>query len=202
MAEFKPPHTNGNGHARADAHGSDNGHVHAHNGGNGHRRRVRHQIHHGLRRAVLRADTAVTLIETCGMSVTEAIERCNISSAYFYAMRAVRESGDTDLHDAVLRDETPLFPSAKRVKNAAAAIKAYRKCSLFEQGMVWLATGATTDAVTLLRSLTPDQLAELGQLLGTEWTWDLLISPVLSSKPATEPAVVTVQSNGNGSRKD
>src|SRR5262249_11867471 len=101
-------------HARAIG----NGHAHiARNGGNGRRRRVRHQIHHGYRRAVLRADTAVTLVEN-GMSVTEAIERCGISSNYYAAMKAVRESGDTDLYHAVLEGYESLFVAAARVKNA------------------------------------------------------------------------------------
>src|SRR5262245_19588012 len=150
----------GNGHAYA-----------ARNGGNGHRRRVRHQVHDGYRRAVLQADTAVTLVETYGMSVTEAIKRCGSSSNYYSAVKAVRGSEDPGLHDAVLRNETPFFPAAKCVMNAAAAIKAYRKCSLFEQGVVWLATGATTDLERLLRSSTPEQLVEVSRRIGLDWVW-------------------------------
>src|SRR5215471_8363518 len=82
VASLLHARVNGNGHARV-----------ARNGGNGHRRRVRHQIHHGYRRTALRADTAVTLVKN-GMSVTEAIEHLGISSAHFYAMKAVRESED------------------------------------------------------------------------------------------------------------
>jgi hypothetical protein len=46
-------------HARG-GNGHDNA---ARNGGNGHHRRIRPQIHHGRRRAALKADTAVTLVE-------------------------------------------------------------------------------------------------------------------------------------------
>jgi len=89
-AEFKkkvPSPTNGNGQAR--------------NGGNGHHHRARHQIHHGYRRAALKADTAVLLVES-GMPVAEAIERCSTNHSAFYALRAVKGSGDTALLDAVL----------------------------------------------------------------------------------------------------
>ena len=160
---------------------SNDGNGHAHSGGNGHHR-VRRQIRHGYRRAVLRADTAVTLVEKTGMSVTEAVERCGISTNYFYAIQAVRESGDADLYHAVLRDETQLFPSAARVKNAAAAIKAYQKCSLLEQGLVWLATGATTDLERLLRSSTPDQLVEVSRRIGLDWVWDNMIAAAMPTE--------------------
>ena len=100
------------------------------------------------------------MVEVIGKPVTEAIERCEISPVYFYAMRAVRESGDPLLYQAVLEGHESLFTAAARVKNAAAAIKAYRKCSLFEQGMVWLATGATTDLATMLWHSTPEQLVK------------------------------------------
>jgi hypothetical protein len=171
---------------------------HARNGGNGHHRRVRHQIHKGYRRAVRRADTAVTLVEVIGKPVTEAIERCEISPVYFYAMRAVRESGDPLLYQAVLEGHESLFTAAARVKNAAAAIKAYRKCSLFEQGMVWLATGATTDLATMLWHSTPEQLVKASKLVGTDFIWERMIVAAMPSKSITEPAAAVVQSNGNG----
>jgi hypothetical protein len=181
------------------AHLNDNRHAHAaRNGGNGHCRRVRRQVRRGYRRAVRRADTAVTLVES-GMSVTEAIERCEIRSAYFYAMKAVKESEDLGLYHAVLRNETPLFPSAKRVKNAAAVIKAYRRCSLFEQGMVWLAVGVTSDLERLLRCSTPEQLAETSKRLGLDWVWDHLIAAAMPSEANTEantvPAAATSTTN-------
>jgi len=173
------------------------------NGGNSHHRRVRHQIHHGRRRAALKADTAVTLAETRGMTVTEAIERCGTTTNYYAAIKAVRESEDPGLHQAVLEGYESLFAAAKRVKNAAAAIKAYRKCSLFEQGMVWLATGATTDLERLLRSSTPEQLVEVSRRIGSDWIWDWMIAPAMAPEPATEvitePAtVVKAKLNENG----
>jgi hypothetical protein len=172
------------------------------NGGNSHHRRVRHQIHHGRRRAALKADTAVTLVEG-GMPVAEAIERCGTTTNYYAAMKAVRESEDPGLHQAVLEGYESLFAAAKRVKNAAAAIKAYRKCSLFEQGMVWLATGATTDLERLLRSSTPEQLVEVSRRIGSDWIWDWMIAPAMAPEPATEvitePAtVVKAKLNENG----
>jgi hypothetical protein len=170
----------GNGHARVNGH--------ARNGGNGHRRGVRRQIQHGYRRAVLRADTAVMLVKMTGMSVTEAIERCGTSTDYYYAMKAVRESGDTALYRAVLRDHTPFFASAARVKNAAAVITAYRKCSEFEKGMILVATGLTTDLATMLRRATPDQLAEASNLLGLDWVWDNMIAAAMPTTSATKPA--------------
>ena len=151
------------------------------------RRRVRRQIHHGRRRAVLRADTAVTLVTTYGMSVAEAIERCNTSTDYFYAMKAVRECGDTDLYHAVLRDHESLSTAAAHVKNAAAVITAYQKCSLLEQGLVWLATGATADLERLLRSSTPEQLVEVSRRIGLDWVWDNMIAAAMPAAPATEP---------------
>src|SRR5262249_49779617 len=124
---------------------STNGTRHARNGGNGHARQVRRQIQHGYRHAIRKADLAVTLVG-CGMAVTEAVQLLNISSAYFYAMKALRESGDTDLYDAVLKDRTPFFAAAKSVKNAATVITAYAKCSELEKALVLAATGATADA--------------------------------------------------------
>jgi hypothetical protein len=158
------------------------------NGGNGHHRRVRHQVHDGYRRAVLRADTAFTLAETCGMTVTEAIKRCGTTTNYYAAIKAVRESEDPGLHQAVLEGYESLFAAAKRVKNAAAAIKAYRKCSLFEQGMVWAATGATTDLEMLLRAATPEQLAEASRRIGLDWVWDNMIAAAMVTEPTTKPA--------------
>jgi len=171
---------------------STNGTRHARNGGNGHARRVRRQIQHGYRHAIRKADLAVTLVG-CGMAVTEAIQLLNISSAYFYAMKALRESGDTDLYDAVLKDRTPFFAAAKSVKNAATVITAYAKCSELEKALVLAATGATADAATLLRCLCPKHLVEVVNRLGTDWVWDNMIVPAMPTKPATEPKIVIAE---------
>jgi hypothetical protein len=58
------------------------------NGGNGHRDRPRRQIYRKHRRAALKADTAVMLVEN-GMPVTEAIERCTTNTNDFSAMKAL-----------------------------------------------------------------------------------------------------------------
>jgi hypothetical protein len=176
-AEFKkvPSPTNGNGQAR--------------NGGNGHRRRVRHQIHNGYRRSALKADTAIMLVES-GMEVTKAIERCSTGSNAFYAMKALKESGNTALYNAVLKGNELFFASAEKVKNAAAAITAYRKCSVLERELVRLATGATADPVTMLLNLKPDQLVAASKKLGLDWVWDRMIAAAMETAKATTEVFV------------
>ena len=173
-AEFKkkvPSPTNGNGQAR--------------NGGNGHHhRRVRHQIHHGYRRAALKADTAIMLVES-GMEVTEAIERCSTNPSAFYALKAVKESGDAALYDAVSEGDEPLLAAGLRVKNAAAAITAFKKCSGLERELFRLATGATDDPVTMLLNLKPDQVVATSKALGLDWVWDKMIAAAMETKKTT-----------------
>ena len=173
--DFKPPHTthNGNGHA----------HGRVGNGGNGHRR-VRHQIHHGYRRTALKADTAVILVEN-GMDVTEAIERLGISTNAFTAMRALRESGNVPLHDAVLHGGESLLDSGARMKNAAAAITALRMCSGLELELVRLSTGSTSDATTMLLNMSSELLTETATELGSEWIWENLVMRAMSSESIT-----------------
>jgi hypothetical protein len=171
-AEFKkvPSPTNGNGQAR--------------NSGNGHRRRVRHQIHNGYRRSALKADTAIMLVES-GMEVTKAIERCSTGSNAFYAMKAVKESGDAALYDAVSEGDEPLLAAGLRVKNAAAAITAFKKCSGLERELFRLATGATDDPVTMLLNLKPDQVVATSKALGLDWVWDKMIAAAMETKKTT-----------------
>jgi len=184
---------NGNGHARVHAH------EHVRNGGNGQHRRVRRQIHHGYRRAVRRANTAVMLVEMTGMSVTEAVECCDTNFPYFYAMQALRQSGNVALHNHVLKGDEPPLPAAKRVRNAAMAITAYQKCSALERELVRVATGATADPVTMLLNLTSDQLVAAANALGLDWVWDHMIAAAMPPKPAktvvaepaTKPMTVT-----------
>jgi hypothetical protein len=167
-SEFKvPPTTNGNGQVR--------------NGGNGHHRRVRHQIHHNHRRAALKADTAVMLAED-GMAVIEAIERCGTNPAYFYALRALKESGDTALYNAVLKGNAPILTSGKRVENAAVVIAAYAKCSELEKGLIRIATGLTADLPTMLWRATPDQLVAASKALGLDWVWDRMIAAAMETE--------------------
>jgi hypothetical protein len=184
-AEFKvPSFTNGNGDG------------HARNGGNGHRHRPRRQIHHGYRRAALRADTAVMLVAN-GMTVTEAVTRCDVSLPHYYAMRALKESGNVALHNRALKGDQSVRVSAARVKNAAAAITALTKCSGLERELVRAATGMTSDPVTMLLNLTPEQLVATSTALGLDWVWDHMIAAAMPTKPATEstkpePAVMTM----------
>jgi len=176
VADFKkvPPPTNGNGQARA-----------ACNGGNGHQHhRVRRQIHHGYRRAALKAETALLLVEA-GMPVVEAIERCSTNHSSFYAMKALRESGNTALYNAVLEGNESFLASGLRVKNAAAAITAFKKCSVLERGLFQLATGATDDPVTMLLNLKPDQVVATSKALGLDWVWDKMIAAAMETKKTT-----------------
>ena len=64
------------------------------------------------------------LVEMTGMSVTEAVECCDTNFPYFYAMQALRQSGNVALHNHVLKGDEPPLPAAKRVRNAAMAITA------------------------------------------------------------------------------
>jgi hypothetical protein len=155
------------------------------NGGNGHRRRVRAQIHGGYRRAALKASTAVMLVEITGMPVAEAIERCSTTTSDFYAMKVLKESGNVALYNHVLKGNEPVRAAGKRVENAAAAITAFKKCSVLERGLFRLATGATSDPVTMLRNLTPEQLVATANALSPAWIWDKLIEPAMSTEPAT-----------------
>jgi hypothetical protein len=165
------------------------------NGGNGHHRRVRPQIRHGYRHAARKADTALLLVEATGMSEAEAIERCSTNPAAFYAMKALREAGSTTLYNAVLRGGEPMRTSWSHVRNAAAAISAFKKCSRSERGLFRLATGATNDPVAMLLNLNPDQLVATSKSLGLDWIWDKLIAAAMEAAETTaEPMAV----NGNG----
>ena len=184
----------GNEHARV----STNGHV---RNGNGHRRRVRRQIRHGQRQAARKADTAVILVETCGMSVTEAIARCNTSPGYYSAMKTLRDCGDHGLHAHVLKGDEPVLASAKRVKNAATVIAAYQKCSELEKGLIRLATGATADAADMLWHSTPEQLVATTKALGLDFVWDRMIEPAMPTEPtaAVQEAVNASRCGGSTS---
>jgi hypothetical protein len=125
------------------------------------------------------------LVERTGMTVTEAVERCDTSAAYFSAMKALRESGNSTLYRSVLRGNSSVLVSARRVENAAAAITAYEKCSPLERELFWDATGATADAVTLLRNLGADQLVAASKALGLDWVWDRMIAAAMSTEAST-----------------
>jgi hypothetical protein len=176
--------TNGNGQAR--------------NAGNGRRRRVRHQIRNGYRHAAEAADTAVLLVKGGMSATTEAIRRCGTNTNAFSAMKAIIECGSAALHDAVLRGGEPLLAAGARVKNAAAAITAFQKCSKSERGLFWLATGATDEPVRLLSSLTPDQLVATSKTLGLDWVWDRMIAPAMEvAEATTEPTNFTAVNGGD-----
>jgi hypothetical protein len=167
------------------------------NGGNGHRRRVRHQIRNGYRHAAEAADTAVLLVDS-GMSATEAIRRCGTNTNAYAAMKAIVECGSAALHNAVLKGGESFLPAGARVKNAAAAITAYRECSELERTLFRFATGATDDVVVLLRSLSPEQLVTTSQALGLDWVWDKMISPAMEAAETTVKPTSFTATNGNG----
>jgi hypothetical protein len=145
-------------------------------------------MRNGYRRVAEQADMAVYLVTACGMSVTKALAGCDVSAKYFYALKALRESGHTTLLDQVLRGIRPVLASAKQVENAAVAITAYQKCSALERELFRLATGATADAATLLRNMDPDQLVTTSRSLGLDWIWDNLIAAAMpAAETATEP---------------
>jgi len=110
-------------------------------------------------------------------------------------MKAVKESCDTALFDAVFEGNEPLLAAGARVKNAAAAITAFKKCSLLEQGLFRLATGATDDLATMLWNSKPDQLVTAAKSLGLDWVWDRMIAAAMeTTKVTTEtPAEVFVE---------
>jgi hypothetical protein len=176
-----------------------NGNGRALNGGNGRHRRVRHQIHHGYRHAARKADTALLLVEATGMSEAEAIKRCSTNPAAFYAMKAIVECGSTALYNAVLKGGEPFLPAGARVKNAAAAIAAFRECSKLERTLFWFATGATDDPVAMLLNLSPEQLVAASKALGLDWVWDKMISPVMEAAETTAEPTSFTATNGNGS---
>jgi hypothetical protein len=126
-----------------------------------------------------------------GMAVAEAIKRCGTNLAYFRAMKALRESGDVVLYVAVLRGDEPVLGSARRVKNATGAIRAYRKCSPAEQELLHIATGATSDPVTMLAHLAPAQLVAAAQVLGLDWIWDNMIAAAMPTRTSNSKAPST-----------
>ena len=172
-AEFKnvPSPANGNGQAR--------------NGSNGHRHRVRHQIRHNRRHAFLKAEAAVLLVERCGMPATKAVMLLGVSYNYYAAVKLLRASDNVALYKAVRRGDEPVLEAARRVKNAAAAIAAFKKCSVLERGLFRLATGATDDPITMLLNLKPDQLVATSKALGLDWVWDRMIAATMETAKAT-----------------
>jgi hypothetical protein len=135
----------------------------------------------------LKADTAVMLVEN-GMPVTEAIERCTTNTNDFSAMKALRGSGNLPLYNHVLKGDEPVRASAKRVKNAAAVIAAYSKCSALERELVRCAAGATNDPVTMLLNLPPDQLVAASKALGLDWVWDWMIAAAMPASDSVNVA--------------
>jgi hypothetical protein len=131
------------------------------------------------------------MLVEAGMSVTEAIKRCSTDTNAFYAMKALREIGNVTLCNAVLKGDEAFLAAGSRVKNAAAAIAAFKKCSVLERELFRLATGATDDPVTMLLNLTPDQLVATSKALGLDWVWDKMIAAAMSTEPAPETITQT-----------
>jgi hypothetical protein len=111
-------------------------------------------------------------------------------------MKALRESGNTALYNAVLRADAPIRESAKLVENAAKVITAFSKCSGLERELIRRATGATNDPVTMLLNLSPDQLVATSKALGTDWVWNNMIEPAMltSEAPSETPSEVVSES--------
>jgi hypothetical protein len=162
----------------------------ARNGGNGHHHRVRHQIRHNRRHAFLKAEAAVLLVERCGMPATKAVMLLGVSYNYYAAVKLLRASDDAALYKAVRRGDVSVLGAARRVKNAAGAIAAFKKCSAPDRELFRLATGATDDPITMLRNLTPDQLVTASKALGLDWVWNNMIDPAMETIETTTVEVL------------
>jgi hypothetical protein len=152
--------------------------------GRHHRRRRRRQVLHGRRQAALRAFHAARLVLQ-GYAVLYAAMCCGSNKRYVEAMVILVQSENTVLLEQVLTGHVPVLQAAESMKNAAAAITALKKCSVLERELVRLATGMTSDPVTMLLNLSPGQLVATSNALGLDWVWDRMISAAM---PASESA--------------
>ena len=113
--EFKkvPPPTNGN--------------EQAHNGGTGyHRRRVRHQIRHGLRRAAAHALVGAMLVREKGFTLADAADWANSNPTYIVAMLTILDSGDEVMLDRVIIDRVGVLAAAAQVKGLTKLLAAFK----------------------------------------------------------------------------
>ena len=106
-----PPSTNGNGQ----------------NGGKGHhRRRVRHQIRHGLRRAAAHALVGAMLVREKGFTLADAADWANSNPTYIVAMLTILDSGDEVMLDRVITDRAGVLEAAAQVKGLAKLLAAFK----------------------------------------------------------------------------
>jgi hypothetical protein len=171
--QFKPKFTNGHGNRHQRRH-------QAHGG----RRRHHPQVENGYRQAALQ------VVLNQGYTIAHAARCCATTYEYTVAMIAVIRSENARLLADVLAGKIAVLIAGAMMKNAAAVIAAYRKCSALERELFRLATGATTDAAALLQDLDPDQLVATSKTLGPDWIWFNLIERVMpAAETATELAV-------------
>jgi hypothetical protein len=89
-----------------------------------------------------------------------------------------------------MKGNDPLLAAGRRVRNAAVAVTAIKKCSALERELIRVATGMTSDPVTMLLNLTPEQLVTAARELGSGWLWEMMVVPAMTNEPATEPVRV------------
>jgi hypothetical protein len=154
------------------------------NGSNGSHKPLA-QVRQGVRVAAFKAVTAAHLTEHEGLTVAEAALGCNTSPVYIAAIKTILATKNMGLLEAVMRGDEPVIATAARLKNAAAAIAAYEKCSAYEKRMFELATGAMADLTAHLVTAAPEQLAETAKKLDPEWVWENLVMPAVSNSKTT-----------------
>jgi hypothetical protein len=147
------------------------------------RRRHRPQVCDGYRGAALRAYTAAQLVLQQGYSVGRAARCCGANRRYVYAMLTILATEDGDLLLPVLTGGSSVPGTAARVKNAATAIAAYKKCSAYEKWVFRNATGVPEDLLAHLCNSTDAELAAAGKSFGIDTVWDTMIVP---SMPVSE----------------
>jgi hypothetical protein len=117
---------------------------------------------------------------------------CGANKRYVEAMVILVQSENTALLEQVLTGHVPVLQAAESMKNAAAAITALKKCSVFERESIRLATGATNDVVTALLNMSPDQRVATSKELGLDWIWDNLIEAAMSASESISESVSQV----------
>jgi len=144
------------------------------------------RVRQGVRVAAFKATTAAHLTEREGLTVAEAALGCNSTPAYIAAIKTIVATKNMGLLKAVMRGDEPVIATAARLKNAAAAITAYQKCSAYEKRLFELATGAVADLTAHLVTATPEQLAETAKKLDPEWVWQNLVLPAVQSQATSK----------------
>ena len=105
----------GNGHAYA-----------ARNGGNGHHRRVRHQVHDGLRLAAAHAFVGAMFVREKGFTIAAAANWSGSSPTYICAMLTILDSRDEVLLDRVITGRVGVLAAAAQVKGLTKLLTAFK----------------------------------------------------------------------------